>query len=119
MTRQRQQIYEIIGALRSKVDRTLIHRTADENTLSETVSFSDNAIVLKLSFLGPFAGLNTLKIDKLPSTQRALYLSNIRVVLEKYEVILMSQEELEEEVPWLKALQPVTVERCLFGESDL
>ena len=117
-THQRQQMYEVIGLLRSKVDRNLGHVACDDKALSETILFCDGAIILNLSFLGPFAYLNLSRSKTIVEAQKTLYVSHVQLVLEKYEVLLLNQSQFDENVPWLSRVQKVTAGDCLFGKGE-
>ncbi|MDD5085812.1 MAG: hypothetical protein PHE61_07205 [Candidatus Omnitrophica bacterium] len=119
---QRKFIYQIIGEIRSKVERAnLEHASGEPYDLSEEITIRGD-ITLRVSYLGPFAHLNTGDAkNKYPEVEFNFIIIRIREVLSRYELLLLSGDEVNEVVPWLAAGASadggkVSVWNCLFRE---
>ena len=119
---QHKLIYQIIGEIRSKVERdNLVHTSDQDYDLSEEIVIRDT-IVLRISYLGPFAHLNTQNAkDKFSSRELDFIIFRIKDILAKYEILLLSDDEVNEAVPKLTpgdsvVGEKVTVWNCLFCE---
>lgn len=114
---RRETLYGIIGDLRSRVTRSLTHGSDSATSLSEEVVFLDGRLVVRLSFLGPFATCEF----KAREPEDALLEAKLREVLEKHELIVLFKDEVEAVVPWMTGREEggakrVRVWNCLFSE---
>lgn len=114
-------LYEMIGELKHLVRRELEHSSDGLYDFSEKVVIKGQ-IVLRLSFLGPFAHLNAKGAGKrsAPSEFSALT-AQIKEILDHYEYLLLSDDEILEEAAWLKPGDTIIkgkirVWNCLFCE---
>lgn len=119
---QRKLIYQIIGEVRSRVERAnLEHASGEHYDLSEEITIRGN-ITLCISYLGPFAYLDTKDAKaKYPEIEFDFIIIRIREILSRYELLLLSNDEINEIVPWLKSATSedggkVSVWNCLFRE---
>jgi hypothetical protein len=85
----------------------------------ETEVVIDDAVVLWLSWLGPFATFTFRPPADEGSVKEIIY--KLQKVLEDKGVILLSDEEINEPVDWLESGSPFisnhpTVWNCLFAE---
>lgn len=114
-------IYEVINELRRKVHRELTHASDGNYDLSEQV-FIKERVSLRLSFLGSFAHLDMKNAAKMPRAELALIKAKIQGVLNRYEILLLSEEEIREVIPDLERARDslvkgrVSVWHCLFCE---
>lgn len=117
--RERRRIYDLIGELRSKVERKMEHVALGEDTLAEMMRFHDGAITLRLSFLGSFAHVGLLHAQSMVEVERGILIGKIYSVLEKFECLPLTEAERNEVVPWLTwQSREVTVGQCLFGKEE-
>ena len=116
---EKKEIYKIIGEIRSRVSRDMEHHTAAGGNVSELVFLKDGALSLKLSYLAPFAEVDDMHANTLPAQERQRLMAELRMVLEKFEYMVLTRDELNEEVAWINVCPKVTVRECLFGREGV
>ncbi len=114
-------IYDVIGEIKHKLTRDLTHASDGEYDFSEKVVIKSH-VILHLSFLGPFAHLNLKSAKRhMEETEVDLIVAVIKEILDLCEFLLLSEDDILEEVPWLQASDSlakgkVRVWNCLFCE---
>ncbi|GEM_PF-5736348 len=117
----RKLIYEMIGEIKHRLGRDLTHATDGQYDLSEKIVIKGH-IVLRLSFLGPFAHFNLSAARRhLEGAEIERITQEIREILNRYEFLLLAEDDILEEVAGLEAgdslaAGKVRVWNCLFCE---
>lgn len=79
----------------------------------ELIAFGD--VRVQLSYLGPFAAID-YGTKPLPRAERPEFVARVRDALRTHGYLVLSQTELDEEVPWIHH-GGATVWACLFVPS--
>lgn len=117
----RKLIYDVIGQIRHRVGRKILHSSDGQYDLSENIVIRDH-IILRMSFLGPFAHVNLTTAKRhMAEDEIDLILKEVKQVLNLFEIILLPEDDVLEEVGWLHrgdslVGDKVRVWNCLFCE---
>lgn len=105
------------GVLRDlkTVDPDLRPGTRGRYDISEEVVLFDDLRV-QLSYIGPFAALNYGLHQDLDEDTRER-IERIEKILERHGLLLLAEEELDENVPWIQP-SAATVWNCLFVHPE-